>query len=255
MELKFNKEQEERYKVLFGDCLIQLKTIQSNSVDAVITDPPYSSGGFSEAQKMSAKSMGIDSKRLKEMEWFPSDNMTTAGMIYLIRACCLEFDRVLKPNTSLLMFTDWRMVINLVPVIESCGFRFRNIIVWDKGSPGLGNGFRPTHEMIMHFVKGKSKFYSGKGSNVIREKRVTPKKRVHHTQKPTLLLKRLIEVVTDEGQTVLDPFFGSGSVGEACMNMNRSVIGIEKSSIHYHTAKERLDNCDLEDKISLFGSV
>ena len=118
--------------ILHGDCLVKLKELQSNSIDAVITDPPYCSGGFTEASRTLASKQGISENRTEDIEWFDSDNMTTVGITYLIRELCIELDRLMKPNTSLLMFTDWRMVVNLVPVIESCGFQYRNLIVWNK---------------------------------------------------------------------------------------------------------------------------
>lgn len=240
---------------IYGDCLTELKKLPPNSIDAVITDPPYCSGGFTESQRMKATSQGISANRLADMAWFENDNMTTAGLIWLLREVILECVRVMKPNGHILIFTDWRMLHNLAPAIESTGVQYRNLVVWDKLYAGMGNGFKPTHELIMHFVKGKAQFFTLNGSNVIRAARVQSNKKEHHTQKPLELLKSLIDVTTREGDTVLDPFFGSGSTGEACLKMGRNCIGIEKNATHYNTAKSRLQRVAEEVNAGLFTKV
>jgi site-specific DNA-methyltransferase (adenine-specific) len=75
---------------------------------------------------------------------------------------------------------------------------------------------------------------------VIRSKRVHHEERLHQTQKPVDLLAKLVKVVTREGDTVLDPFAGSGSTGEACAKLGRNFIGIEKSTIYHQVATQRL---------------
>jgi DNA modification methylase len=242
-------------EIIHGDCLVQLQKMEANSIDAVITDPPYCSGGFTEAAKTLAQKQGVREHRIEEIEWFPSDNMTTVGIRYLIRELCLELDRVMKQNTSLLMFTDWRMVVNLVPVIESCGFQYRSLVVWDKNQMGLGNGFRPQHEIIMHFVKGKAIFHTKNVGNVLNIKRVKTKNKLHQTEKPTELLKKLLEVVTKAEDTVLDPFCGSGSMAETCLKMHRNFVGIEKAQVHFLTAKKRTEQVKTEIENNLFSDL
>ena len=94
-----------------GDCVEIMGAMDGVSVDAVITDPPYCSGGALEAQKNSG-GQGHRSERLAsgEVEWFAADNMTTGGLVWLVRAVLLESRRVMKANRSAFVFTDWRMV-------------------------------------------------------------------------------------------------------------------------------------------------
>lgn len=227
-------------KILFSDCLLALPKIEDETVDAVVTDPPYCSGGFSESGKKSAKGQGLRSETLKKIGWFANDNMTTGGLVWLLRACMVEAERILKPGGSALIFTDWRMVPALAPALESSGLRYQNQIVWDKGSPGLGTGFRPQHEMILHYVKGSAVFHDCAAGNVIRCPRTSRKIKTHQTEKPVQLLESLIRVVSPEGGTVLDMFAGSGSTGEACQNLGRNFIGIEKAEKYAIDAAERL---------------
>lgn len=237
------------------DCLRIMRSMPAGTIDAVICDPPYCSGGFTETEKKSAPAQGITTQvsSSEGFEWFPNDNMSTAGLIWLLRNMMIEADRLLVDGGSALVFTDWRMVPHLAPALESSGLQYRNMIVWDKGAPALGNGFRPTHEIILHYAKSNPKFYALTGSNVIRQSRIRAADKMHQTQKPVQVLAKLIEVVTPEGGTVLDPFCGSGSTGEACMKLYRNFIGIEKAEVHYRTAEARLNAVQLEIENNLFS--
>ncbi len=244
--------------ILQGDCLQHIQTLADESIDAVITDPPYSSGAVLEAQKQSAGRQGIrdNVKQNQRFAWFSGNNMTTMGINHLIRNLGVEFERVCKPGASVLVFCDWRMVINFVPALESCGLIYRNLIVWDKGSFGMGTGFRNQHELIIHLTKGSAEYYSASFANVLKCGRTYQKKeRIHPTEKPVKILHDLLQVVTKEGDTVLDPFFGSGSLGEACIKSNRNFIGIEKNGLYYKNAVERINTVTNNEQGSLFNGA
>jgi DNA modification methylase len=215
--------------------------LDSDSVDAYVTDPPYCSGGFSEVGKKQAKGQGVRSEALRNTGWFINDNMTTSGLVFLLRAVAQEMYRTLKPGGSAMMFTDWRMLTHLAPAIESVGFRYQNMIVWDKGSMGLGTGFRPQHEIIMHFVKGTGQFHSHFVGNVISSSRVNASKRLHQTEKPVAILQKVIEVVSAKGGLIVDPFCGSGSTLEAAHNLDRNYLGSEINPEYVAIANSRLN--------------
>lgn len=226
-----------------GDCLEVLATLEAASVDAVITDPPYCSGGFSEAQKKQATHQGLRSETILEGKerWFTSDAMTTNGFLFLMRSIANESMRVLVDGGSMLCFCDWRMYPMLAGALESSGLRLQNMVVWDKGCSGLGRGFRPQHELIVHLVKGVGQYYSNSGTNCYTSKRVSSSTRQHPTQKPTQLLTELIKVVTPPGGLVLDPFMGSGSTGVAAVAGGYSFIGIEREPEFLQTARKRIE--------------
>lgn len=226
--------------ILTGDCVQVMQTLPDVSVDALITDPPYCSGAMTEAGRTAAKSQGLSDNGVKQIGWFVGDNMGTAGLMFLLRSVMLEAQRLLKPNGSALLFCDWRMVPNIAPAVESCGFRFQNMIVWDKGSMGLGTGFRPQHEMILHFTNGSPEYSCRSVSNVIKCKRVTSAEREHPTQKPVDLLEQLVSVVCPPGGVVLDPFGGSGTTAVAAINTGRDAIIIERDAAHVATAWARV---------------
>ncbi|MDB4884558.1 MAG: site-specific DNA-methyltransferase [Gemmatimonadetes bacterium] len=229
-----------RAEVVLGDCIDVLHTLDSCSVDAVVTDPPYCSGGFSESARRMAKGQGLRSETIRDQGWFTSDNMGTAGMVWMMRAVALEAYRVLRDGSSLVLFTDWRQVANLGPVVESSGFRWTNMVVWDKGSAGLGSGFRAQHELALHFTKGSAAYHDRSTGNVIRCSRQSHTSREHQTQTPIDLMARLIRVVCPVGGVVLDPFAGSGSTGVAALLEGRGFLGIEREAAYVEIARRRL---------------
>lgn len=227
--------------VIQGDCLEVMRGMPDGCIDAVITDPPYCSGSVSEASRTAAKGQGLRSENIKKMGWFVGDNMGTAGLVWLIREMAVESLRLLNGSGSLLVFCDWRMVPNLIPAVESAGFRYQNLIVWDKTHMGLGNGFRARHELIMHMTAGSPKYHDKGTANVIRSKRVRANEREHQTQKPLDLIAQLCRVVCPPGGTILDPFAGSGTLAEAASSTGRGYICIERDENHCDTARNRVE--------------
>lgn len=222
--------------VVNGESITVMRSLPAGCISAVITDPPYCSGGFTESQRRAAKSQGV-----QNTDWFTGDNMGTSGLAYLLRSVAFESIRLMGGSGSLLMFCDWRMVANLVPAIESAGYRFQNLVVWDKGSIALGNGFRARHELVMHFTVGKfTANFKGEG-NVITVKRPPSASRSHPTEKPAELMRRLIRVVAEPGGLpILDPFAGSGSTLVAAKQLGISAIGLERCPNFCEIARERL---------------
>lgn len=229
--------------VIQGNCLEEMKGMKADTLDAIITDPPYCSGGHTEASKRASGGHGLRSETLQKNRaagnaWFKGDNMGTMGITYLLHQMAFQAQRLLKPTGHLLVFCDWRMYPILAPAIEAAGVRLQNMIVWDKGAPGLGRGFRPCHELIMHFTNG-SPDYASQTGNLLRVARVPPPKKEHETEKPVELLAQLVRVTTPKGGLVLDPFAGSGSLALACKETGRHFILIERDPKHVATATSR----------------
>lgn len=210
-----------------GDAVEVMSQLE-DSVDLVLTDPPYCSGAITEAGRKGASGQGLRSETLQRIGWFTGDNMGTAGLAWLLRAVAVESCRIVKNTGSLLVFCDWRMLSVLQPSIESAGLRSQNLVVWDKQNMGLGTGFRTQHELVMHFTYGSPEYHDKSISNVIQCRRVDRDERQHQTQKPKDLLAKLINVACPIGGVVLDPFAGSGSTALAGWMRNRRCILIER---------------------------
>lgn len=191
--------------VAINDAIRWLRGLPDASVDLVLTDPPYSSGGFNESGRRSGSSYSRD------MPWLMGDALSTPGICHLIREVAIECRRVVKSTGAMDLFTDFKMAAILAPVIESAGWRYRSLIVWDKTSHGSGQGWMPQHELVMHFGSADT-VYLAHQPNVIRCRRVPKDEREHPTQKPEDLLLTLMRPHVVSGGVVADPFAGSGSV-------------------------------------------
>ena len=231
-------------RLILGDCLNVMSQLEADSVDAVITDPPYCSGAATEANKGAATHQGLRAETVKggRFNWFSSDNMTTSGLVWLLREMSVEAARITNDGGSLLAFCDWRMSINLAPAMESGGWRLRNLCVWDKCHFGLGTGFRPQHELIIHLTKRAPVFHHAGYSNVLSCPRTTRDDQEHPTQKPVGLMRSLVEVVSPVGGVVVDPFMGSGSTGVAAVHYRRKFVGVEVDPLNFDIACRRISD-------------
>lgn len=224
--------------IYHGDCLTVVGQLPGESVDVLLTDPPYCSGGYLEAQK-NTKAQGLRGAtvRADTFQWF-ADNMGTVGLVWLLRGLMVEMRRVLLPNRAAYIFTDWRMVPSIVPVIESAGFRFRNQLIWDKGNAGLGVGFKPAYEVIMEFAKGSPVYEVKNGQNVLRMARMSSSLKEHGAEKPLTLINEILRVASPG--VVLDPFLGSGTSLVAAKALGRKAIGIEIEERYCEIAARRM---------------
>jgi DNA modification methylase len=231
--------------IYHGDALDVLSDI-SPAIDAVVTDPPYASGGRTEASRpggggsVSHRQMENAEKRgaLWAARPIENDQMTTTGFVWLMRSMAYRCRTLLPDGGSFVSFIDWRQWPNLVGALETCNLRVQGMVVWDKGSIGLGNGFRGQHELICHASKGVPAIYDKSCGNVLQAGRVTPTD--HPSPKPVGLLSRLIEVGAPPGGIVLDPFMGSGSTVRAAADVGRKAIGIEVEERYCEIAAKRM---------------
>jgi len=226
--------QDDQVTIYHGDALDVLDGLEH--ADAVITDPPYASGTRMEAKKSSSGSM-LRAGRFADRP-IDLDQMTTTGFVWLMRHVGMHAERMLPDGGSLLCFIDWRQWPNLVGALETCNLRVQGMVVWDKGSMGLGNGFRAQHELICHAAKGVPTIADRGTGNVLQFGRVEPTD--HPSPKPTPLMNKLMQVVTEPSQLVVDPFMGSGSTLRAAKDLGRRAIGIERDERYCEIAAERL---------------
>jgi site-specific DNA-methyltransferase (adenine-specific) len=206
-----------------GDCIEVMETFENFSIDTVLTDPPYSSGGKRENARSIRKSM---TRSVDDDNWMRGDAMSTNGYTHLMRVCGVQWRRILKPGSHALAFTDWRMAHHIAAALESADLRQHPLIIWDKQRLGMGAVFRNQHEFIVHMSAGNpSEPQRRDVPNVIG---VPPVRGGEHpTEKPEALLRTLLSVVTPPSGIVLDPFAGSGSTLRAAQSLGRKAIGIE----------------------------
>jgi site-specific DNA-methyltransferase (adenine-specific) len=218
-----------------GDALTILPTLDVR-VQAVITDPPYASGARTEAAKKTSGAM------VRGARWaskpIENDQMTTTGYVWLMREAAFACRPLLADGASVLVFTDWRQWPNLVGALESTNLRVNGMVVWDKRDFAMGWGFRNQHELIAHASLGTPQIGNHSIGNVLQVAREANDD--HPSPKPVTLIQRLVEVVTERGDLVLDPFMGAGSTLRAGINLGRRAIGIEIEERYCEIAVKRL---------------
>ncbi len=247
--------------VINGDALTELHRLDAQSVDAIVTDPPYASGGFTEAARRQAAGQGLRSEVLRSEGWFVGDQMGTSGLMWLLRSMAFEAARVLVPGGVMCVFCDWRQVSNIAPAMESAGLRLSNIVVWNKGVIGMGTGFRSQHEMCLVLTNGRGVYHSLQTpvGNVITVPRMNHNDREHWTQKPVELMRRIVRTAAPEGGLVVDPFGGSGSTAVACVLEGRRFLLVERDPSICELARDRIAEAQTGsrnrgEQIGLFGA-
>jgi site-specific DNA-methyltransferase (adenine-specific) len=220
-------------KLYHGDCLEVMKQIPDNSIDLVLTDPPYG---------ISFKSNRQDHQRIIENDSFGEWSDLLPKML-------TEFKRILTDTGCCCCCCagGGKTPVTAKFTIEAIKhFHLIQTLVWRK-FVGLGWKYRPSYENIVVLSKSKDNYNfhdkTNNCSNVIEGiNQHIPQKGEHPTQKPVVLMDRLLKIHSIEGMVVLDPFMGSGTTGIACLNTNRNFIGIEKDDKYFEIAKKRIES-------------
>lgn len=209
-------------RLIHGDCLKEMSKIKNDSVDLILTDPPYGISFKSNYRKIKySKIKGDDS-----LLWL--DSFT------------YEIYRVLKNNSAGYIFCSFHHVDKFKISLER-SFKIKNILVWEKNNTSMGDlkgDFAPKIEFIIFIHKGRSLIRGKRDPNIFRFKRTG--NILHPTEKPVDLCEYLISKFSDKDHIVLDPFMGSGTTGIACKNLKRNFIGIELDENYFSIAKKRI---------------
>lgn len=219
-------------KVLNQDCLDVLKLIPDESIDLIVTDPPFN---INYNGRRNAK---------RTFEKFANDNLSIEEYKQWFEKILKETERVLKQNSSVYIFIDSRNHAILYDLINKY-FEIKHTIVWDKTSIGMGYYFRFQHEFIIYAIKGKPGLINSEKRNVSDIWRVPRMKNIKHPcEKPVELLKMPIEYSSNINDIILDPFSGVFSVPVACKQLNRQFIATELDPYYCSIGQNRLDILD-----------
>ena len=217
-----------------GDCLERMKEIADNSVDLVLTDPPYNIARKNNFHTMGRA--GIDFG-----EWDKGFDLFT----YID-----SLPRICTPNASVIIFNDWKNIGAIAEYAEGKGFVVKDMLRWIKSNPMPRNRDRryiTDYECAVWLTMPKAKWvFNRQLENYQRPEfkgSLTPssEKTEHTTQKPIWLMEDILKIHSNEGHTILDPFMGSGTTGVACKNLNRNFIGIELDETYFDIAKKRIE--------------
>jgi len=213
-----------------------MKNIPDNSIDLVVTDPPY---------LIKYKT----NYRKDKHHDFCSEIQNDDNEELIIDFFC-EVYRVLKNNAAMYCFCSHKTVDFFMEQALASGFKIKNQIVWVKNNWTAGDlkaQFGQQYELILLLNKGRKEFNGKRLTDVWNFDRVSGKSQLHQNQKPVNLLERCIEYHSQVGEIVLDPFMGSGSTGVACMNTNRNFIGMELDQKYFDIASKRIEESTIKE--------
>ncbi|MEH0008075.1 MAG: site-specific DNA-methyltransferase [Flavobacteriales bacterium] len=226
-----------------GNCMKILPTLETGSMDAVITDPPYSSGGSLHPHgSANITKKYFNAKTKKKYHEFTGDNRDQRSYALWCSLWMEQCANLMKHHSVGAIFTDWRQLPNMVDIMQAGGLFYRGIVPWNKqGSCRKQKGrFAHQCEYVIWGSFGPMPFDRGVGCLPgFYEYRVDPREKLHITGKPVELMHDIIKITPDDA-VILDPFMGSASTGVAALEQGKKFIGIELSEDYFNIACERL---------------
>ncbi len=230
-----------KINLINNDCLLELKNIPNNSIDLILIDPPYNLANYSTGN------MKFDWRSDRNNDIAEWDKKDIEPEIFVN-----EFKRILSPKGNIFVFTSYNLIGKWHKAFDNEYDTFQ-FMVWHKTNPVPNfrkSSFLNSCELIVcMWNKGHTWNFKTQAQmhNFIetpicmgRERLQNPK---HPTQKPVAVLKHIIEIASNENDTVLDCFMGVGSTGVACVELNRNFIGIEIDKDYFAAGKRRIESC------------
>jgi site-specific DNA-methyltransferase (adenine-specific) len=239
--------QHDRATLYAGDALAVLADLPPASVDAVITDPPYSSGGLlrgDRAGMAATTKYTYSTTRVRYEEGnfdFTGDNRDQRGYGYWCALWLGECLRVTRPGGVCLLFADWRQLPVTTDALQAGGWVWRGIVPWVKpAARPMAGRFTGQCEYVAWGSAGPMPIDLADACLPGFYQAMPVRDREHLTQKPLSIMRELVKIVPDGG-TVLDPFMGAATTGVAAVIEGRNFIGAELAPHYQRVARERVE--------------
>jgi site-specific DNA-methyltransferase (adenine-specific) len=211
-----------------SDAVAFLRTLPSESVDLLVTDPAYES---LEKHRAVGTTTRLKVSEGSSNQWFSVFPNARFAELFA------EIYRVLKRDTHFYLMCDPETAFIAKPIGEEAGFKFWKPLVWEKGSIGMGYHYRGRYEFILFFEKGKRRLADLGIADVLPVPRI---RGGYPAEKPSALFEILIGQSSSERDLVVDPFMGSGSVGVAALKRGRRFAGNDISADSLKLSRDRL---------------
>ena len=224
------------------DCIEGTKRLPTGSVDLILTDPPYNISGQGKCH--------ITRDGIREINYgYPKFTLEDISI----------FISKLNDNGSIIMFYDAKYMTHLWHIMEINNIRPKSFFYWHKKDWGINprRNFVNTVEVALWGVKSKDYVWNGGGStlNIYRDdynEFCWPPNNLHPNQKSFNLILRLISLLSNENNIILDPFMGVGTTALACLKLSRKFIGFEIRKEYCEKAEKRIEGWKNQTRISSF---
>lgn len=216
--------------LILGDCIEELTKLPDNSIDCLLTDPPYG--------------IGYQSNFRQATPQFDKLKNDKAEAFNLLDRALEITEKKLKDNSHVYIFTSWKVYPEFRDIIQKY-FTIKNVLIWVKSGGAIGDldaDYMDKYEMIIYATKGRRFLNGTRESNILYFDRPASSNYHHPTEKPISLLEYLIDKSSNEGELILDPFMGSGSTCVAAKNKKRKYIGIELDEQWFNVAQGRIQD-------------
>lgn len=210
-------------EVIWGDCLEGMKMIPDNSIDLVVTDPPFGMSFISNYRKTHYKAIKNDNN----LEWL--DDFLN------------QIKRVIKPEGHVYIFCSMHNIDIFVSKIKQY-LDYKNLIIWEKNNTGMGDlkgDYAPKYEIIIFCSDSSKKLNGAREPNIFKWAKTG--NNLHPTEKPVELIKWLIQKSSEKGDLILDSFMGSWTTARACKDLGRNFIGFELEKEYCEIGEKRLE--------------
>ena len=228
-----------------NDSLKILKHMKKDSIDLILTDPPYNIGKF--MQKRNTNMGKLRNNHFSASGW---DNLSYDDWLKNMSEFFSESSRIIKNGGSVIIFMSIIKVETIIKLDEKFGFYYKTTGIWHKKNPmprNMNLHFVNSTEAWVYFTYKKKTGTFNNKKKLIHDfietsltSKLEKKSGLHPTQKPEELVSHFVELLTNKKNKVLDPFMGSGTTGKVCNDLGRTFFGIEISPKYYKIAKNRL---------------
>lgn len=229
-----------------GDCIETLRALEHDSYGAVITDPPYSSGGIhlGDRTQPTSKKYLRDGNQTYRCHDFGGDAMDQQSWMLYTADWLRLARRAVQVGGVAAVFCDWRQLSACINALQMAGWTYRGVAVWDKTlavRPQRGR-YRAQAEYIVWGSNGAMPLDRCAPTlpGIFRVPIVPATRRVHQTEKPIELMREIIHIC-ETGTAILDPFAGSGTTAAACKLEGYDCMAIEIDQYYYKVMERRVE--------------
>lgn len=225
-------------QIWHGDSAELAPKIKPGKIQCIITDPPF---GVDNLSKQAKTEHGKKYARKIANDESPEIAIAT------FKRVMTAMMPAMKPESDIYIFTAHQVIkewlIMCDTFFEPFKFEREAILIWKKDGPGMGDliTWGMGCEFVLYFKRGRRELTDRRRSNVIEISQVNPKKLIHPHEKPVPLLELFVKHSTSPGDTLVDPFGGSGSLARTCQRLDRNCLCIEYDEYNYKEAVKALE--------------